>query len=127
LIRVLVELREQIRVDVLLRVRRTRRHDDVGPLATLQRRAYEPVHLGWRLKSDLEVGTLVRLLEGLLNVLLEVVLRSSPFEVAPVRDLPAATYASTTPRQEWAGEPGSEGHLAPHCEKLPARYLCVHS
>ena len=45
LIRVLVELREQVRVDVLLRVRWTRRHDDVGPLTTLQRRAYETVHL----------------------------------------------------------------------------------
>jgi hypothetical protein len=43
--RVLVELREQVRVDVLLRVCRTRRHDDVGPLTTLQRRAYETVHL----------------------------------------------------------------------------------
>ena len=127
LIRGLVEFPEQIRVDVLLRVCRTRRHDDVRTLATLQRRAYEPVHLSWRLESYLEVSALVRLLEGLLYVLLEVVLRPRPFEVAPVGDLPAATSASPTPHQERAGQPGSEGRLAPHCEKLPARYLCVHS
>jgi hypothetical protein len=45
LLGVLVELREEVRVDVLIGVSGTRCHHDIWSLTTLQCRAYDAIHL----------------------------------------------------------------------------------